>query len=384
MSKEKEFTVLLRGPSAVLFRKGEYLQVNDYPMGGDPRVSIKFQTRWTKTNNDVEIPGHLVIEVKGKSELEFRKVCERFTNAGIALISSLSFCANGAIDLIEFELGYESTPNTKTRNFLQNLLPDEQHLVHNYRIIDIEPTRAFLEEIITNDESDRLFRAITQYSRALDHWRTGHDTFCLAHLWMAIEALTNAKIRKEVSIRGLNNEEELAREFNIDTESMDAHKWNNKLNGKVRKELLLQGDKDCHRKAKKASDGFEHGFLHFHEVASLATDTRKKMAKYVREAILEFVKIEDKYEERLLSDVLSKPVGYWPYATYLKGKLQNAEKNIAKDGNEHPFIEWDYEIKDFKIKEESTVKFRPTFSLTARIGEGVRFKQEKLEVWKHE
>jgi hypothetical protein len=97
---------------------------------------------------------------------------------------------------------------------------------------------------------------------------------------MAIEAITKAKVRIECAARGLTSEQELANSLGISKKELDPT---------IRKKFILEGDEECYSKAKDASDGFEHGYLDYAEVISKAKDVRHRMARYTRNAILQWL-----------------------------------------------------------------------------------------------
>lgn len=54
----KNFIVVLRGPSAAIFREGTHFQAIDYPSSCGP-VNIMYTTRWLKQKPNVTLPGHI-------------------------------------------------------------------------------------------------------------------------------------------------------------------------------------------------------------------------------------------------------------------------------------------------------------------------------------
>src|SRR6185312_7791783 len=125
------------------------------------------------------------------------------------------------------------------------------------------------------------------------------------HLWMSLEALTKAKIRAEIGARKLSTEDELAASLQVEKSELDAT---------IRRRFLLQGDDECYTLAKKASDGFEHGFLGFDRLLDLSQKIRVRMAGYVRSAILELATVETSTKSIILSESFSDPIGPWPLA----------------------------------------------------------------------
>ena len=113
----------------------------------------------------------------------------------------------------------------------------------------------------------------------------------------------------------------------------------------------MKGDIDAYRKAKKASDAFEHGFLGFDEIWKLSQDVRNRVATYVRESILRLSGLDSATFEILTSKPFDEPLGHWPVVKYLRGKLFSERDNLAAKGNAYPFVRWRHEIKTCKFDE---------------------------------
>lgn len=104
--QEKEFTVVMRGASSVIFQTNNNILVKDFPSSIGP-VNIIYTSRLIKKNNNVSIPGHLWIEIKGKGR-NLKDVLTPFANAGLAMLPILSLSANAAIDDPEIQKLYIS------------------------------------------------------------------------------------------------------------------------------------------------------------------------------------------------------------------------------------------------------------------------------------
>ena len=189
---------------------------------------------------------------------------------------------------------------------------------------------------------------------------------------MAVEALTKAQIRVECIARELTKPEELAKSLGIEIKDLDRT---------IRRDFLLQGDDECYRNAKKASDGFEHGFLGFDEVMELAQDIRDRMAAYVRTAIFNLSKIDEKTRATLLSDDYLKPMGHWPLTKYLRGTLEGEGPELAKPENEYPFIKWSSIVREAQLNEDGRLDIKIDDTFTAELAEGISFKPKSVEVW---
>jgi hypothetical protein len=364
------FTVVMRGPSAVCFKQNDFLQVNDFPSSAGP-VKLIYRTRWIQKGHDIFIPGHLWIEISGNCN-SLNDALVPFANAGLSMLPIMSLSTNAAIREPELELGFDSTKDINERDFFQAYVAPETSELFIPRHINVKLTNAIISSLIDHAESERLRRAINQYRIALDQWRLGRDLMSLAHLWMAIEALTKAKIRIECSLRNIQNEQALADTFKIPIKNLDSY---------IRKELLLKGDSECYAKAKKASDGFEHGFLKYDDLHGLAQDVRHRMACYTRQAILEMCQLEADVFNMLVNNPYDKPIGNWPVVKYLKGKLIGENNDLALPKNQYPFMSWKSTINKTFFDDKGKYNATISDTFTEELSEGTSFQDVRYEAW---
>jgi hypothetical protein len=115
-----------------------------------------------------------------------------FANASLSVLPVLGLSANAAIGEPEIELGFENTAGITERSYFQSYIPPERDNLYAARSIDVSATVALLRALGAHPDSERLLRGANQYRIALQSWRLGRETLSLAHLWMAVEALTKA------------------------------------------------------------------------------------------------------------------------------------------------------------------------------------------------
>lgn len=373
INTEKQYIVVMRGPSAVLFRQGKSLTVLDFPSAIGP-VNIVYTSRWLNRGENVIVPGNLWIEIQGSGHT-LEEVLSPFANAGLAMLPILSLSANAAVGEPEVELGFDNTPGVTERDFFQSYIPPESSIVHLGRHINVEATVALSRTLATHPDSERLLRGADQYRLALDSWRLGRETLSLAHLWMALEAITKARIRAECAARGLQEYQKLAENLGVELKQLDAT---------VRKDLILNGDDECYKKAKDASDGFEHGFLGYDRIRELSKDIRHRMANYVRTAILEICGVGSEVFRILTSDPFDKPLGYWPVIKYIRGQLIGVGEGLAAEGNAYPFIRWNPAVKSSTVGEDGDLNIQFNETFTPEIAQGISFRPHRYEAWRAE
>jgi hypothetical protein len=365
----KLFTVVMRGPASIVFWENENLRIENVPTPSGS-VDVTYATRWLDRGEKVRVPGHLWIEVVGSGDV-LGNVLVPFANAGLAALALLTLAANASISDPDIELGFDSTPSVVERAYFQSYLPPESDLLHVGRHVHIPATLAVLKAVTTSPDSERLLRAANQYRLALESWKLGRESLSLAHLWMALEALTKVKIRKQCAAAGLNSQEELAALLAVSLQHLDPT---------VRK-LLLQNDDECYKKAKAASDGFEHGFLGYDKMREYAKDVRHRMASYVRSAILSLCDVPTGIVDLLLRDPFDKPLGPWPLAKYVRGRLVGDSSVLAQAGNQYPFIRWSPTIKSCALDAAGKLNIQFSETFTAELADGIGFQPQSVEVW---
>jgi hypothetical protein len=280
--------------------------------------------------------------------------------------------ANAAIYDPDVEVAFDNTVGIPERDYFQNYIPPERLIPHISRPVNIEATVALLRAVDLHVDAVRLRRCANHYRLALEHWRLGRETLSLAHLWMALEALTKAKIRSECVVRGLVEPRDLATSLGVELPMLDAT---------VRKDLILKGDEECYRQASRASDGLEHGYLDFGKIRDLSTNVRQRMAGYVRSAIFDILGIQDDTLQLLTSDPYNKPIGYWPVAKYVRGKLVGSGDELAAKGNAYPFMRWRPSIKAANVDETGEIHLQMEETVTAELADGISFQPQSIEVW---
>ncbi|MGH9907318.1 MAG: hypothetical protein ACRD8U_17250 [Pyrinomonadaceae bacterium] len=368
---DREFRIVMRGPSAVIFRQRENWLFEKFPTEFGP-VNIGYASRWLTRAEAVTVPGHLWIEVRGYAP-ELERAISPFANAGLAGISIVATSANAAVGEPEVEVAFESTPGAKEREYFQSYVPPETGVLHTGRLIDLPATLAFLNSLKAHKDADRLLRATNQYNFALRNWKFGHATISLAHLWMTVEALTKVKLRAECAARRLSEPKELAASLGIELRDLDAM---------IRRQFILQGDTECYTQAKEASDGFEHGYLGFDQVLELSQQVRHRMAIYVRRSIFDLAGVEEDAKARLLSNTFAKPLGHWPVVKYLRGTLQGNRDELAAPGNEYPFMRWATGVKKCEFDSDGKLQVQLDEKLTAELAEGISFSPKSFEAWR--
>lgn len=376
---EKEFVVVFRASSAPMFEPGSNLTVN-FPFE-DKNAVLTFQTRHIDVGLDNPLPGDLWVDARGPTS-SLEEAVTLFGKTAAGVMAAISFSTNAAIGDLEMELAFDNTPSISKRIFLQSMLPNERRIIHIRRIVNVAMTSSLMEAVNKHSEKERIIRAIGQYNLALRHWRWGHETLATAHLFMGIEALAKAVVRYRQGTSELSDED-FAKELGIDLEKLDSCKsLHAEIISAVRRKILFKGDNECHREAKKASDGFEHGFLPFGEIRDSAVKVRDKTASYLRESIIELLDLDQDIRSFHMDKSKNKPLGNWPVVKYIRGHLVGESDDLAAEGNEYPILSWKSRIKSINKSETGEYMLSFDEKLTVRLGSEIQFQPESFEVWR--
>ena len=361
-----------------MFPRGKEIKINIPTSLGTVRLT--YRTHHVNIGLAHPLPGDLWIDARGPAN-SVENAVSVFGGIAGTFTPIISFSTNAAVGDLEPELVFNNTCGLKTRDFLQSFLPGKRPIVHVVRKVNSEATICLISAIETSSEKDRIVRAISQYSLALRHWRWGHETLAIAHLYIGMETLTKAVIRSRLAASHIN-QEQFALGLGIDLDNLAPNvSLSEAIDVAVRKHFLFQGDDQCYKDAKAASDGFEHGFMPFDEIRNKARAVRDKTATYIRKAILDIVGIENKYRDIFLATPYDIPLGNWPVVKYVRGQLVGDSDKLAAKGYKYPIMSWRPAIKSVDFSESGQYDIKFEENLRAHLGNGISFQIKSSEVW---
>lgn len=363
------YTVVSRAQSGVRFPKDAPLTLEQYPsvLG---RVDIVVRTRLVHVGGmSKPAPMGLMAEVRGCAP-SLNDAVQQFSGVVQSLCPVFTFIGNSPIEDMTPEIGYEVTPGVSERDFFQQFIREERLLILDRRRIPTDLAVRVLRALVSHAEADRIRRALGQYYQALRNWEPGQEVLALAHLWMGAEALTPAVLRRFLTTKSIDRVE-LAKSWQVEERHLDAE---------TRKRLIMQGDTDAYATARKASDGFEHGFLGFSELRNHSERVRSKVANLLRLAILKELGLSAADEATLCSPPYDQP-GHLGFAKYLRGKLVGGTDDLAAPDQAHPFLKWETTFQEMPNPDSEELKIKMSETITGVFAKGVSFKLESTEVW---
>jgi hypothetical protein len=369
--KQCAYVVVLRARSAARFKPeegGEFF-LSSVPDCAGP-VRFRLRTRWADEGHDAPVPRELWVEARGSAP-SLDHAVSRFTAVARYLTTLVAFTANTQVGVPEPHIAYDASDGSPRREFLEVFVPDERGHPSEGRLIKADELSAVFRGVDLAADGRRISRAIHQYGLALRHWYFGGEWLALAHLYMAVETLTKAAIRRRCRDDRVDDEA-LAKHLGVDT----TRKWKRELEERARRDIIFDGDAATYSKAKEASDGVEHGYLEFDEVHRHALAATEATFGYVRRAILRLLDIERTDQPELYE---RPPRDVQSLRKMIRGHFVGDGTDPAPPGQEYPLLEWRSAVQTFTREgDKFSVSFQERF--TARCASSYTFSGEAMEV----
>lgn len=351
-----------------MFSDEEVLRVEaTYP---DAKLSIVVGSRRVAIENvSKPIKFGLYIQITGHAKSPEAAI-DQFLPPASGVLATLAFSMNASVGELEPELAFDSTLGREARPFLRNYLSPAEFIPLPPRTASPELVVAVLNAITAHPRHERLHRAVAQYFQALQHWRPGHETLALSHLWMGIEALTPV-IRDAYLEQHKVTREQLLQDWGIELKEFDSE---------VRRRLVFRDDSDTYAKARSASDGFEHGYKNLDEILELSLDVSKLTAGYLRQALLETLTIESGFRQTLLSSPFNEPLALH-LAKYLRGLILRSTGSFNAPGRPYPEILWVMKFRDGVPDSPEKVGIVVDDQITPSLSPDAGIANLRIEAW---
>ena len=321
------FTVVLRGPSGAYWPPGKHFTVASFPAASGS-VSISLQTRRAVTPNfSRPTPRGIHVEITGEAH-SLDESLTAFSAAAELISPIVSVVSNAPIGMLDVELAFESTPGSRERLFFQQFLLDERVLPIDLHAVPNASLKAVLQRLPKHPENERLHRAMSYYHNAISQWRPGAEIVVLAYLYMAAEALT--PIVRAAFLEKAGGRDALLALWGVDVKQLDSE---------ARCRGVFEGNVAVYKKAKHASDGFEHAFASFTDIRADASQVLLPTAGYVRRTILRQLSLPDNALQQMLADPYDRPF-YLHYTKFLRGRLVSNGDALSAPDQLYPILTW--------------------------------------------
>lgn len=370
MASARKVIALVRASSAVRLMPEHTLQFLANDLGGLAEVVLS--TLYAEMPETEPVARELLVIVTHSNAPEdFVAARERVHELASTVVSVLSLAANAATDDLRLDLVYDASVDRTQHEFFQNVMAPEQGFPKSSRRVDGEAFLALMKALLEAAERERLLRAVGQYQVALRHMLPGHELMTLAHLWMAVEAMTKAVLDSELVRAG--SRDVLLEQLDIPLKQLD---------GKVREKFIFQDDHAAYAEAAKISNAFEHGFLNFAELRTNSAKHNNAVAKYVREAILAYSGLAEEMVGRLLGRSYAAPIPCVSVDNYIRATLTGPGDSLAAEGFAHPHFDVAISFPPGSVvhKPDGSIDISPQYDVTSKFADGVTG-DLALEMW---
>jgi hypothetical protein len=371
----KDYVVVLQAEAAARLMPEVAVQV---PMNGLPgavggQTTFRVRTKWEDIGLEHPTPRHLWIEAR----LTANSIDDAIRLASAAsqpLALAAAFVANAATGVPEVHLAFDATDGAAEREFLEVFIADRIGLPGEGSALDPEEFVLFLDRYLPSENAATIGRALQQYNLALRSYRIGSEWLALAHLFIAVENLKEARLDLECARQKLNRED-LARSWHDPNINFNKKGWPERIIARSRLHLVFRGDVDAYKAAADASNGLEHGSMSLDEVQRHALQSADSTFQYVRESILELLSIDpDSHRplwERPPRDVAS-------LRRIVRGAFLG-EGPLTEESQEYPALLWTSRIAGI-AREGTKVTFSTEDKLKVLAAAGINFRADRLEL----
>lgn len=364
------FVIQMRARSAARIERGDAVRIEYTDPTGGPGYVAVFESRYEGLKDGSLLPRDIVV----RRIFEARDLDQAMSEGpGVAasLTGILCVATNAAIELLELEGAYDATQAKEDHEFFQHVIPEAPNdLPPASRRVDGEAFGKLAQAVLSSSQAPRLLRAVGQYQYALSHFSPGRETFALAHLWMAVEALTPIARRRAAEAMG--SREALLASWEIELKQLDAE---------VRRRLIFRGDTGAYADARSANDGFEHGYLEPGVIQEYARGTFLQVAEYVRGSLIETAFSGADVPAELNAEGVLSALGTAPIRRLMRGTLLGPADGLAPGGGGFPGFRIDSSTVETERSPKGHIDVRPRDALRFAAGDGIRATDVSIQLW---
>lgn len=363
---ERQYVAVFSATSAAGFLRADTVKLTLNGPHGENHI-VRIGTRYLPLLGKGLVPRGLWVDVTGPAD-SINGALARFQDLAGTVVAILALATNAGIDDLTAELVFDATEGLEAHEFEQYFLNELSDLPQPIRHPDIPAFGALVSAILASTERDRLIRSVGQYDVALKHMKPGDDVLAMAHLWMAVEALT--KVALQDAVRRAGTREALLDEWGVRLESLD---------GEVRRRLILNGDSVAYAEARKASDGLEHGYLDVAKIREYSVAHALTVAGYVRDSILRFAVPEGTDIEGLRDSAFDAPLPSGRIGRLLRAVLVGPARSLAPQGSAYPNFIHEWTVDSVETDERGLVTINPRDALTPVVGDGIEVRDVEFK-----
>lgn len=245
----------------------------------------------------------------------------------------MAVAGNAAVAEPDDLLAYEVPPAELARSqFLVQRRCDMASPAITVRSLKGERVREICSAADRHPRQDRMHRAMAHFRIALNQLDGMNRLLSAEHLYIAAETLGRVIHLRLLADAGLPDtgasKHELAVKNGFHPSSATSRSHLNQYDSWVRITHIFEGAEDVYSDLKRASDGFEHGYVDFGEANEAADRIGDKPFTLIRRAILRELGIPS--DSALFSEKLDRPLAMWPASIEVSGHYGDSSPGRAR------------------------------------------------------
>ena len=214
----RKFVASVRAHAAVRFPEDG--GISFLPNDDKGRLDVSLRTNYEHLPDDKgAIPRTLWFEVWGPAD-SLDDARQRFQDHAGTVGIALTMATNAAIEGTAIDAVYDVTEGVTEHEFFEEIHVDEEGLPRTTRQVDVDLFLRVMGAFSESEYRERLYRSAAQYQTAIQHLLPGQEVLAIAHLWMAVEALT--PVIRDLELARFESREDLLRAWGIELKDFDA------------------------------------------------------------------------------------------------------------------------------------------------------------------
>jgi len=339
-------------------------------------VDVRIETPYRDAGFTSHLPVYLTFDCTLEAS-DLNEAVQVATLTAAVLIPAIAVAANASYLDPSILVAYDADPATTRHPLLFNhLFLNENSVLAGSREIAPSLILPIVERLVAHHDAERLHRSMVHYNEALLVWRPGTELRAVESLFLVAETVAPVALASYQAMNRLSDQE-LALTWKDVIAGPRCPKCNHAwirrgdLVAGARRKLVFDDKTEVYRRAKRVSDGLEHGFQNLPALQEDARTCRDEAAALVRKCLLGLLFTPEEPPTPILAAPFDKPLRRDPVDRQLTMNLNGAAGALAPVGHRHPVIRVQQTIKDLVLRPDGSAEITTEGTYNFSFADGV-------------
>lgn len=376
MTKNKYYTVVMRGPASAIFPEDKCFRVI-VPTEEDEKIVMLFRSRYRKIAPGPDVPTDFWVEVTcpAPSLKDALQISNQYQSP---FKNVIVFMCNANIGQLEIEIGFERKKGPGKRSFFQRYFPENRIHAIPSRVINLDHLNELLSHIDRSKYKKILIQAISRYSDALSFWHLGDEILALFFLYIGIELITVPSLELFLEKQNKTKKDYIKKWVD---EATPKAKQLQVLYNKFREKIIFENDTECFHNAQEARNKLAHGASEPVSLREQSADVLHRTARNLRNTIMEVIGCNDELRVSLLSEPINLPRGQISIERYFWATLDSKSDDLALGDQIYPRVHWTTNIHGTKKDGQGLYSLDQSEEIKGDFAKGVKLSRGRIEHW---